>query len=239
MKRLWSICIALATIGSAGAQLASAQEAQVEVAALRAENQALKEALQQRDTEIEALRKAIAQLKKQLTDQEAQDPPAAEEIMQPATEQPRSLEGLYKRLGAKKPPDPNAAKKMGFIGKPLAVGSSGLVESVFIEEIIDQTNMVARIRFPELRGIEMAPTGPRALRRGLARGTIDPRTGKAWQTGDERVWICGIDTKGLVDQRVVWLTVPVEVVGTTKVGGETVYRVAPMPKKPAQKGKRK
>ena len=131
--------------------------------------------------------------------------------VEPLLDQPKSLRGLHQGLIGK-------TVARGFLAKPLRVGMSGKTESVLSWEIINETTMKAKIRFPELRAIERAP--------GDRSGKPMP---KAWQTADELVVLQGVSTKGLVDRQVFWLEVPLLIVGTEKIDGQTVFLVAPAP----------
>jgi len=179
-----------------------------QVAQLRAENAQLKANI----ARLEAAQAAVGPAQKPPVERAAAAADDAKQIMHPLLDQPAPLKNLYTLLKGKQ-------VATGFIAKPLRIGVTGHVESVFVERIIDKTNMVAQIRFPELRHIEMAPGAPP----GAYVGT----TPKMWQTGDERVWIADIDTSGLVDDQVIYLTETLKVTDTVNPGDGVIFRLAP------------
>lgn len=148
------------------------------------------------------------------------------DVINPLLEKPRSLEGLHGRLDNR---DGNAAKRLGFIARPLEIGSAGLTESILVINVIDKSNMLARIRFPELQYPEY-PAGFVPTRRMQ----MSNRATKSWASGDQYVHIRGVNTTGLIDGRVIWLTIPLKVVGTIHDGASTIYSMAPNPKKRPQ-----
>jgi hypothetical protein len=173
--------------------------------------------------QIEALKAQLAQAGSPKASSQPAQPASAPQVMRPLHEKPGALDGLHERLKGNQ-------VAAGFIGRPIGVGVSGLTESVFVERVVDKTNMVARIRFPELRAIEMAPGW---YHRGMDISLINLSMGKAWGSGDNRVWISGIDTTGVVDDTVIYLAEPVKVVDTVEIGGKTIYRVIRAEKTPA------
>lgn len=181
--------------------------------ALTAENKTLLAELKKKELRIAALEKENADLRAKLTGNAGTIP-----LLHPLLDQPNYLKNLYTSLNGKQ-------VASGFISRPLRIGVTGYVESVFVERIVDKTNMVARIRFPEFRVVEMAP------------GSVVPSPGYyaasyAWQTGDELVWIAGIDTSGLVDKQLIFLTEPLKVTGTVGAGGATIFRLTRAEKAP-------
>jgi hypothetical protein len=235
----------LAVVGSSNAQQPEQQTPEDRIRLLQAENKLLKANVEQLDKQIQALKdeirslkagpdqaeaetlkKEIAALKKELVTlkkeskvQQATEPTAAEGIVKPVLDPPRSLVGLD-RLDTN---DPDAAKKLGFICKPLRIGSAGLVTGISVERIVDKTNMIAQIRFPKLDYIERATPTP-----GMPQDkrNYEPMP-KTWQTDGDRVWIRGIDTSGLIDGQAIYVTAPVKIVDTIDAGGETIYLLKP------------
>jgi len=141
-----------APVQGSAASTTSAQDSSAELAALRKENEALRTENETLKITVRGQLKTITALNKQIADLKATDAAApaptadvaadnAKVLIHPLLDQPNSLKNLLAAASAGK------KEALGFFiaGPPLRIGVTGHVSSVWVERIIDKTNMVAQI----------------------------------------------------------------------------------------------
>jgi hypothetical protein len=206
------------TIDEAEAKRRGVTVEQVQIEYLKKDNAELRSKVLQLQAENAALKTKLAAAASgdsaNPNSATSQSTGAPQPLLHPLLDQPKSLSNLYARLAK------SGSASVGFMSNPVRVGSNGLVESVMVEKIIDKTSMVASIRFPELKAIEMAP--------GVDYSNLSKETSfgsKAWQTGDAHVCLVGVDTTNLIDHQIFYLNEKLKVIGTKQVDGETIFAV--------------
>lgn len=123
--------------------------------------------------------------------------------------------------------------------EPLEVGQIaqlGIPNRLSVIEIIDETNMIAKLVVHQGQGDKPRGSGPYRRRPLTYRSSfVDPRSLPSLPYIPpyiKNVWLKGIPTAGLVDLSSIQYYSPLEITGTTTHFGETMFVIEPAPTVP-------